>query len=240
MNVRVLIADDQVLIRGGFRALIDSAPDLEVVGEAGDGDQAVALARSLLPDVVLMDVRMPGRDGLSATREVCSDDSLAGVRVLILTTFEVDEYVFEALRAGASGFIGKGIEPEELLDAVRLVHRGEALLSPMATRQLITAYLDRPVPGPKSLHERLQVLTEREREMVAAVATGLSNEEIAANLVLSPLTVKTHINRAMTKLGARDRAQLVVIAYQTRLVEPGPDRTGPAHRTEPVRRAGPG
>ena len=221
MTVRVLLADDQSLIRSGFRALIDSAPGLEVIGEAGDGDEAVQLTRASKPDVVLMDVRMPGRDGLSATVEICADPGLTGTRVLILTTFEVDEYVFEALRAGASGFIGKGIAPGELLAAIRVVHRGETLLSAQATRHLVSAYLAHPGPGVNTLHKRLEVLTEREREMVALVATGLSNDEIAAELVLSPLTVKTHINRAMTKLQARDRAQLVVIAYQTRLVDPG-------------------
>ncbi|MEU9242542.1 response regulator transcription factor [Streptomyces sp. NPDC048385] len=221
MTIRVLLADDQSLIRSGFRALIDSAPDLEVIGEAGDGHEAAALARALKPDVVLMDVRMPRQDGLSATVEICADHSLTGTRVLILTTFELDEYVFEALRAGASGFIGKGIAPGELLEAIRVVHRGETLLSPQATRHLVAAFLTQPGPGTNDLHKRLEVLTEREREMVALAATGLSNDEIAAELVLSPLTVKTHINRAMSKLHARDRAQLVVIAYQTRLVEPG-------------------
>lgn len=221
MTIRVLLADDQSLIRSGFRALIDSAPDLEVIGEAGDGNEAVELTRASKPDVVLMDVRMPGRDGLSATVEICADPSLTGSRVLILTTFEVDEYVFQALRAGASGFIGKGIAPGELLEAIRVIHRGETLLSPQATRHLVSAYLAQPGPGSNDLHKRLEVLTEREREMVALAATGLSNDEIAAELVLSPLTVKTHINRAMTKLQARDRAQLVVIAYQTRLVDPG-------------------
>lgn len=222
MTIRVLIADDQSLIRGGFRVLIDSAPDLEVVGEASDGVEAVTLTRALRPDVVVMDIRMPGRDGLSATQEICADDALTASRVLILTTFEVDEYVFEALRAGASGFIGKGIEPVQLLDAIRVIHRGESLLSPRATRRLITAYLAQPRSDAIALHARLLVLTDREREMVAAVATGLSNEEIAGELVLSPLTVKTHINRAMVKLRARDRAQLVVMAYQTGLVQAPP------------------
>lgn len=231
MSIRVLVCDDQALIRSGFGALIDSAPDLEVVGEASDGDQAVTLTRALHPDIVLMDIRMPGRDGLSATGEICADHTLAGCRVLILTTFQVDEYVFEALRAGASGFIGKGIEPSQLLDAIRVVHNGESLLSPEATRHLINAYLIHPRAGSARPHQRLQVLTGREREMVVAVATGLSNEEIAAQMVLSPLTVKTHINRAMTKLNARDRAQLVVIAYQTGLVESGRAHPGTSGRT---------
>jgi DNA-binding NarL/FixJ family response regulator len=222
MTIRVLLADDQSLVRAGFRMLIESAPDLEVVGEAADGAQAVSLARSTRADVVLMDIRMPNLDGVAATRMITEDDDLAGVRVLILTTFERDEeYVFRALRAGASGFLGKSAEPERLLDAIRVVTRGDALLSPTATRTLIARALsggdpDQPAPIPP---ERLAVLTERERELVGYVAQGSSNDEIAEQLGLSPLTVKTHVNRAMVKLGARDRAQLVVIAYRTRLVE---------------------
>ncbi|MCZ7436945.1 response regulator transcription factor [Micromonospora sp. WMMC241] len=222
MTVRVLLADDQTLIRAGFRALIDSAPDLLVVGEAATGREAVERARATRADVVLMDIRMPDLDGLAATREITADDDLAGVKVLILTTFEVDEYVFEALRAGASGFLGKGVEPVELLDAIRTVAVGEALLSPKATRGLIARFLAQPDPRPGATPERLRVLTEREREVVALVATGLSNEQIAQRLVVSPLTAKTHVNRAMAKLGARDRAQLVVLAYQSGLVRADP------------------
>ncbi|PTA45514.1 response regulator transcription factor [Micromonospora sp. RP3T] len=222
MTVRVLLADDQTLIRAGFRALVDSAPDLCVVGEAATGREAVERARATRADVVLMDVRMPDLDGLAATREITADEDLAGVRVLILTTFEVDEYVFEALRAGASGFLGKGVEPAELLDAIRTVAAGEALLSPKATRGLIARFLAQPDPRPGATPERLRVLTEREREVVTLVAAGLSNEQIAQRLVVSPLTAKTHVNRAMAKLDARDRAQLVVIAYQSGLVRADP------------------
>jgi len=216
--IRVLLADDQALIRAGFRVLVDSVPDLEVVGEAANGREAVELARSTRADVVLMDIRMPDGDGLAATREIIADDDLAGVKVLVLTTFEIDEYVFEALRAGASGFLGKGVEPAHLIEAIRVVAAGDQLLSPAATSGLIARFLtepDRTTPPPPAL---LDVLTAREREVVALVATGLSNEDIAAQLFVSPLTVKTHANRAMAKLGARDRAQLVVIAFQTGLV----------------------
>jgi DNA-binding NarL/FixJ family response regulator len=212
--VRVLLADDQALVRAGFRVLVESAADLTVVGEASSGREVVALARATRPDVILMDVRMPDGDGLAATREITADPALAGARILILTTFEVDEYVFEALRAGASGFLGKGVEPDALLDAVRLVARGEALLSPAATKGLIARFLAQPDPA------RLAALTDREREVLALVAGGLSNDEIAERLVVSPLTAKTHVNRAMAKLAARDRAQLVVIAYQCGLVTP--------------------
>ncbi|MEU1604397.1 response regulator transcription factor [Micromonospora matsumotoense] len=218
MTIRVLLADDQTLLRAGFRVLVESAADLTVVGEAASGREAVDLTRQTRPDVVLMDIRMPGLDGIAATREISGDDDLTGVRVLILTTFEMDEYVFEALRAGASGFLGKGVEPAELLDAIRTVAAGEALLSPRATRGLIARFLSQPQPDPRVDPGRLRVLTEREREVVTLVAGGLSNEQIAAHLVVSPLTAKTHVNRAMTKLGARDRAQLVVLAYQSGLV----------------------
>jgi DNA-binding NarL/FixJ family response regulator len=221
MTIRVLLADDQTLIRAGFRVLIESAADLEVVGEATTGHEAVALARSARADVVLMDIRMPVMDGLQATRLITADEDLAGVRVLILTTFEIDENVLAALRAGASGFLSKGVEPTDLLDAIRLVASGEALLSPGATRSLIARFLGTPEPGPLPAPARLDGLTDREREVLALVAAGLSNDEIAERLYVSPLTAKTHINRAMTKLGARDRAQLVVIAYQSGLVRPG-------------------
>ncbi|SCG49774.1 response regulator [Micromonospora coxensis] len=222
MTIRVLLADDQKLLRAGFRVLIDSAADLVVVGEAATGREAVELARATRADVVLMDVRMPEMDGLAATAAITADEDLAGVRVLILTTFEVDEYVFQALRAGASGFLGKGVEPAELLDAIRTVAAGDALLSPKATRGLIARFLAQPEPEPQAGPERLRVLTEREREVVTLVAAGLSNEQIAERLVVSPLTAKTHVNRAMMKLGARDRAQLVVIAYQSGLVRVTP------------------
>jgi DNA-binding NarL/FixJ family response regulator len=217
--VRVLLADDQVLVRAGFRALLDAQDGIEVVGEAGDGEEAVRLAQRLLPDVVLMDIRMPGVDGLAATRTIAADERLAGVRVVVLTTFELDEYVFEALRVGASGFLVKDTEPVELIRAVRAVASGDALLSPSVTRRLIAQFATRakqPRPAPE-----LDVLTEREREVMALVATGLSNEEIAERLVVSPATAKTHVSRAMVKLGARDRAQAVVFAYESGLVRPG-------------------
>ena len=219
MTVRVLLADDQALIRSGFRALINTAADLEVVGEAANGAEAVDMARSTRADVVVMDIRMPEVDGIEATRRISRDDDLAGVRVLVLTTFEDDEYVLDAVRAGASGFLGKSVEPQLLLEAIRTVADGEALLSPRATRALIGRYLQ-PPQEPIAAPSALAALTDRERELVALVAEGLSNESIAAQLVLSPLTVKTHVNRAMMKLDARDRAQLVVMAYQSGLVRP--------------------
>ncbi|RST06839.1 DNA-binding response regulator [Streptomyces sp. WAC07149] len=217
--IRVLLADDQLLVRAGFRALLDAQPDIEVAGEAADGAQAVRLARELRPHVVLMDIRMPLLDGLAATRAISADQDLADVRVVMLTTFELDEYVFEAIRAGASGFLVKDTEPEELLRAVRAVVEGDALLSPGVTRRLIAEFAARsrrPAPA-----EGLERLTDREREVMALVGTGLSNEEIARRLVVSPLTAKTHVSRTMVKLGARDRAQLVVLAYETGLVRPG-------------------
>ena len=214
---RVVLADDQDLIRAGLRLVIDRAPGLTVVGEAATGDDAVRTAREARADIVLMDIRMPGLDGLAATRRLAADDSLAGVRVLILTTFEVDEYVFEALRSGASGFLGKGARPEVLIEAIRTVARGDALLSPSATRSLISRYLKLHDSEPVRPSTLLASLTERERQVAAMVAEGMSNADIADQLILSPLTVKTHVNHAMTKLGARDRAQLVVLAYQTGL-----------------------
>ncbi len=219
MTVRVLLADDQALIRSGFRALLSTAPDLEVVGEASDGAQAVELVLATRADVVVMDIRMPGVDGIEATRRISADDDLAGVRVLVLTTFEDDEHVLDAVRAGASGFLGKSVEPQLLIDAIRTVAAGEALLSPRATRALLTRYLQ-PAQEPVAAPASLSALTDRERQLVALVAEGLSNDDIAGRLFLSPLTVKTHINRAMMKLDARDRAQLVVLAYQSGLVRP--------------------
>jgi DNA-binding NarL/FixJ family response regulator len=224
MTIRVLLADDQALVRAGFRVLVESAPDLEVVGEASTGLEAVELAAGTRADVVLMDIRMPELDGLAATRKITEDENLASVRILILTTFEIDEYVFKALRAGASGFLGKGVEPTELLAAIRVVARGDALLSPAATRGLIARFLNQPDPATAPRPEQLDVLTDREREVLGLVGAGLSNEEIAEHLVLSPLTAKTHVNRTMMKLGARDRAQLVVIAYETGLVKAGGSR----------------
>jgi DNA-binding NarL/FixJ family response regulator len=218
--IRVLLADDQALIRAGFRVLLDSAQDIEVVGEAEDGAQAVALAHRHRADIVLMDIRMPGVDGLEATRRIEADERLAGVKVLILTTFESDEYVYEALQAGASGFLVKDTEPAELLHAIRVIADGDALLSPGVTRRLIADIAARRPPRGQP-DPALAELTEREREMMMLVARGLSNAEIAGQLYLSPLTVKTHVSRAMLKLHARDRAQLVVIAYQSGLVSPG-------------------
>ena len=220
MTIRVLLADDQALIRAGIRALVDSAPDMEVVGEAADGREAVDLVRATRADVVLMDIRMPEVDGLEATRQISADEDLAGVRVLILTTFELDEHVLHALRAGASGFLGKGAEPGEMLAAIRTVAAGESLLSPRATRALIGHYLTRPDEAPTTEPGALAALTEREREIVALVAHGMTNDDIAERLIVSPLTVKTHVNRAMMKIGARDRAQLVVAAFHSGLVRP--------------------
>ncbi|HEY5397813.1 MAG TPA: response regulator transcription factor [Trebonia sp.] len=235
--IRVLLADDQALIRAGFRVLLEAAGDIEVVGEAVNGEQAVALARAERPDVILMDIRMPEVDGLEATRRIAADGDLAGVRVVILTTFETDDYVYQALRAGAGGFLVKDAEPEDLIRAVRVVARGEALLSPSVTRRLIATFAGRaPVaglgggPGPAvggrgqsrpQPGRDLSRITEREREVLSLVAEGLSNDEIATRLYLSPLTTKTHVSHIMTKLDARDRAQLVVIAYESGLVIPG-------------------
>jgi DNA-binding NarL/FixJ family response regulator len=237
--IRVVLADDQKLIRAGFRVLVEAAGDVEVVGEAVNGEQAVALARAEHPDVILMDIRMPEVDGLEATRRIAADGDLAGVKVVILTTFETDDYVYQALRAGASGFLVKDAETEDLIRAVRVVARGEALLSPSVTRRLIATFArrgpatgpavgpgtgggagqrgapDRPSPG-----RDLSRITEREREVLSLVAEGLSNDEIATRLYLSPLTTKTHVSRIMTKLDARDRAQLVIIAYESGLVVP--------------------
>ena len=242
--IRVLLADDQALVRAGFRALLESADDITVAAEAQNGGAAVALVRELMPDVVLMDLNMPEVDGLTATGRITADPSLAAVKVVVLTTFDDDEHVFAALRAGASGFLVKDIEPEELLQAVRVVARGDALLAPSVTRSLIAAFARQPAqepsagagagpgapaasPGDARAVARqvgLASLTDREREVVALVAAGLSNDEIAARLVVSPLTAKTHVSRSMTKLAARDRAQLVVIAYEHSLAGPG----GPA------------
>ncbi|GGJ73148.1 response regulator transcription factor [Streptomyces brasiliensis] len=218
MTIRVLLADDQALLRGTFKILFDSTEDMEVVGEASNGHEAVELTHAQRPDVVLMDIRMPEMDGLVATRLISESDDLAAVKVLILTTFENDEYVAEALRCGASGFLGKGARPEELLDAVRTVAAGEALLSPTATRALIKQFLAQPECCAAVVHEQLACLTPRERDVTRLVALGLSNADIAEHLFVSPLTAKTHVNRAMSKLAARDRAQLVVIAYQSGLV----------------------
>ena len=219
--IRILLADDQALLRGTFRLLLDSTPDFEVVAEAGDGAAAAKLAQELRPDLVLMDIRMPVLDGLEATRLIAADPALGSVKVLILTTFEQDEYVAEALRAGAGGFLGKGVDPEELLRAIRIVAGGKSLLSPAATRALIARFLAQPSAMAPTVGAPLDALTARELEVVTLVATGLSNEEIAWQLFVTPLTAKTHVNRAMTKLGARDRAQVVVIAYESGLVRPG-------------------
>ncbi|HCA88331.1 MAG TPA: DNA-binding response regulator [Streptomyces sp.] len=217
--IRVLLADDQLLVRAGFRALLNAQPDIEVAGEAADGEEALALIHELRPDVVLMDIRMPRVDGLAATRRVTEARELADVKVVMLTTFELDEYVFEAIRSGASGFLVKDTEPEELLRAVRAVVAGDALLSPGVTRRLIAEFAARS-KEPAAV-AGLAELTEREREVMALAGIGLSNDEIARRLVVSPLTAKTHVSRAMVKLGARDRAQLVVLAYESGLVRPG-------------------
>jgi DNA-binding NarL/FixJ family response regulator len=218
--IRVLVADDQTLVRAGFRVLVESAPDLEVVGEAGDGVEAVELARQQLPDVVLMDIRMPRMDGLEATRRIVALDRAEGIRVLVLTTFDLDEYVYEALRAGASGFLLKDTPPADLLAAIRVVAAGDALLAPGVTRRLIAEFARRPEPSAVT-PAALATLTDREREVLALVARGLSNAEIAELLVVSGATAKTHVSRVLTKLHARDRAQLVMLAYETGLVTPG-------------------
>ncbi|MFF3738576.1 response regulator [Streptomyces sp. NPDC002566] len=226
MSIRVLLADDQALLRSAFRVLVDSEPDMEVVGEASDGAEAVRLAKEREADVVLMDIRMPGTDGLAATRLISADPTLTDVRVVILTTFEVDDYVVQSLRAGASGFLGKGSEPDELLSAIRVAAGGDALLSPAATKGLIARFLAQGDPDDirdPARARALDALTVREREVLVQVAGGHSNDEIAERLEVSPLTVKTHVNRSMAKLGARDRAQLVVIAYESGLVRPRAD-----------------
>jgi DNA-binding NarL/FixJ family response regulator len=217
MTIRVLLADDQVLLRGSLAVLIDREPDMEVVGEAGDGAEAVALARSTAPDVVLMDVRMPGVDGLEATAQILADPGVRDVRVVMLTTFELDDYVLRALRIGASGFLLKGIEPAELLDAVRVVAAGDALLAPSVTRRLLERFAGLHEPSAE-LARRLTELTPRELEILTLVGSGLSNAAIAERLVLSPATAKTHVNRIMLKLGLHDRAQLVIVAYEGGLV----------------------
>jgi DNA-binding NarL/FixJ family response regulator len=223
MTIRVLLADDQALLRQTFKILISATPDMEVVGEAADGKEAADLARAHHPDVVVMDIRMPGTDGLAATETICADPDLAGVRILVLTTFETDEYVARALRAGASGFLGKSASTDQLLAGIRTVASGDSLLSPQATRALITRFLATPDPGGQLVPPGgLAELTAREREVMALAAQGCSNDQIAARLCLSTHTARTHIQRAMMKLHARDRAQLVVIAYQTGLVHPSP------------------
>ncbi|GGN93034.1 DNA-binding response regulator [Actinoplanes lobatus] len=216
--ISVALADDQALVRAGFRAILNSEPDMTVAGEAADGTQAVDLARSARPDVMLMDIRMPGTDGLAATRRICADPDLAGVRVVILTTYESDEYVYGAIRAGASGFLLKDLEPDELIHAVRVVARGDALLAPSVTRRLIAETAGRLNPPPAPL---LDALTGRETEILDLVAAGLSNEEIAARLAISYATAKTHVSRILAKLGLRDRAQLVVLAYESGRIRPG-------------------
>ncbi len=217
--IRVGLADDQALVRAGFQALLDAQDGITVVGEAADGREAVELARKLAPDVVLMDIRMPVLDGIAATREIAGDRRLDSVKIVILTTFELDEYVFDAIRAGAAGFLVKDTKPAELIEAVRVVAAGEALLSPSVTRRLIAEFATRAKEPPRSAV--LEELTDREREVMALAATGLSNEQIAHKLVVSIATAKTHVSRAMVKLGVRDRAQLVVLAYETGLVRPG-------------------
>ncbi|WP_436772924.1 response regulator [Yinghuangia sp. YIM S09857] len=217
--IRVLLADDQRLVRAGFRSILEDEDDITIVAEASDGEEAIAGAREHRPDVLLMDIRMPGVDGLEAARRIAADPALADVRVVILTTFDLDDYIYGALRAGATGFLVKDTEPEELIQAVRVAARGDALISPSVTRRLIAEFAGRvrqPEPNP-----RLNGLTEREREVMQLVAGGLTNDEIAARLVLSPATAKTHVSRIMTKLDVRDRSQLVVLAYESGMVSPG-------------------
>ncbi|NKX90141.1 response regulator [Nocardia coubleae] len=216
--IRVLLVDDQPLIRSGFRALLDIEDDIEVVAEAGDGGEGVDLARAHLPDIALVDIQMPHVDGIEATRRIAADPALAGVHVVILTNYGLDDYVFEALRAGAAGFLVKDIEPEDFLHAIRVAARGDALLAPSITRRLIARYVTEPPTPPAG--SGLEELTTREREAVALAARGLSNDDIASQMFISPHTAKTHLNRAMTKLHARDRAQLVVFAYESGLVTP--------------------
>jgi DNA-binding NarL/FixJ family response regulator len=228
MTIRVLLADDQAVVRAGFRTLLQLDGDITIVGEATTGREAIDLARRHRPDVVLMDIRMPDIDGIEATRTIVTDSHLADVRVIVLTTFEIDDYIFGALRAGASGFLLKDLDADELHAAVRTVAAGQSLLDPAVTRRVIEEFTERQAPGPIA-PERLDNLTDREREVTRLAAHGLSNDEIAAELIISPLTVKTHINRAMTKLGARDRAQLVITAYETGLARLGhrPRSNGP-------------
>jgi DNA-binding NarL/FixJ family response regulator len=218
MAISVLLADDQHLVRAGFRSLLRRERDIVVVGEVSTGDEAVRTAREVRPDVVLMDIRMPGTDGIEATRRIVADPALRDCRVVILTTFETDEYVFAALAAGASGFLTKEVDPDGLRHAIRMVAAGEALLSPSVTRRVVTQFAHRPPAAPAAGGDRLAALTAREREVVRLVATGLSNDDIARELVISPLTAKTHITRAITKLGVRDRVQLVILAYEDGLV----------------------
>jgi DNA-binding NarL/FixJ family response regulator len=216
--IRVLLADDQALVRGGFRSLLDARDDIEVVGEAANGHEALSLAKTLVPDVVLMDIRMPDLDGLEATRQIAADPRLTEVRIVILTTFGLDEYLFDALRYGASGFLVKDTEPADLVAAVRVVSAGDSLISPSMTRRLVEEFATRAKPSRPATE--LDVLTEREREVLGLVAGGLTNDEIAERLYMSPATARTHVSRTMTKLGARDRTQLVVLAYETGLVRP--------------------
>ncbi|HEX9505574.1 MAG TPA: response regulator transcription factor [Acidimicrobiia bacterium] len=219
MTIRVLIVDDQALVRGGFRVLIDAAPDMTVIAEAGDGATGVALTREHRPDVVLMDVRMPELDGIEASRQIISSSHSRNTRILMLTTFDLDEYVFAALRAGASGFLLKDTSPEELLNAIRVIAAGEALLAPKVTRHVIEEFARQPEHRPHS--PELDIITEREQEVLVEIARGLSNTEIAVALSMSPATAKTHVSRLLAKLNARDRAQLVIVAYETGLVTPG-------------------
>ncbi|WP_245765168.1 response regulator [Nonomuraea jiangxiensis] len=220
MTCKVLLADDQALVRAGFRGLLSRARDLVVVGEAATGDEAVRLAARTLPDVILMDIRMPGMDGITATRRIVSDPSIPGCRVIILTTFDTDEHLFDALSVGASGFLTKEIEPSELRRAVAAVAAGDALLSPGITRRVLERFAGPRGPAPVA-RQRMDVLTTREREVVRLVALGLSNDEIAERLTISPFTAKTHVTRAIAKLSVRDRVQLVILAYESGLVRPG-------------------